>query len=38
MLPKFAIANGFFVGKLEQHLQDLTIPERFMTQLASIMA
>jgi hypothetical protein len=38
MLPKFAIANGFFVGRLEQHLQDLTIPERFMTQLASIMA
>jgi hypothetical protein len=34
-LPKFAIANGVFVGRLPEYLRGLTIPERFMTQLAS---
>jgi hypothetical protein len=37
-LPKFAIANGFFVGRLPAHLNGLTIPERFMTQLTSMSA
>lgn len=37
-LPKFAIANGFYVGNLPQPLNGLTLPERFMTQLVSIVA
>ncbi|KAF1789114.1 hypothetical protein GQ600_9937 [Phytophthora cactorum] len=35
-LPKFAVANGCFIGRLPKPLRRLTIPERFMTQLASI--
>ncbi|EGZ29345.1 hypothetical protein PHYSODRAFT_294546 [Phytophthora sojae] len=37
-LPKFSIANGFFIGRLEKRLRGLTLPERFMTQLVSIVA
>jgi hypothetical protein len=35
-VPKFAIANGFFLGRLPNQLDDLTLPERMMTQLATI--
>jgi hypothetical protein len=35
-LPKFAIVNGFFIGKLPECISSLTIPERFMTQLCSV--
>ncbi|GMF31932.1 unnamed protein product [Phytophthora lilii] len=37
-LPKFSIANGFYVGRLDQHLQNLTLSERLMTQLSSVVA
>ncbi|GMF39606.1 unnamed protein product [Phytophthora lilii] len=37
-LPKFAIANGFFVGALPDYLKKFTIPERMLTQLSSIAA
>ncbi|GMF09515.1 unnamed protein product [Phytophthora lilii] len=35
-LPKFAVANGFFIGALPKSMRALTLPERLMTQLASI--
>ncbi|GMF25955.1 unnamed protein product [Phytophthora lilii] len=35
-LLKFAVANGFFIGALPKSMRALTLPERFMTQLASI--
>jgi hypothetical protein len=38
VLPKFSIANGFFIGVLKENLCGLTLPERFMTQLVSIVA
>jgi hypothetical protein len=37
-LPKFSIANEFYVGRLGKTLEGLTLPERLMTQLASILA
>jgi len=37
-MPMFAIANGFFIGKLPDTLTGLTLPERFMTQVVSISA
>ncbi|KAG1684317.1 hypothetical protein DVH05_028637 [Phytophthora capsici] len=37
-LPKFAITNGFCVGRLSKRLDDLTLPERFITQLVSMAA
>jgi hypothetical protein len=36
VIPKFSIANGFFVGALKESLRGLTLPERFMTQFVSI--
>ncbi|KAF1784372.1 hypothetical protein GQ600_26894 [Phytophthora cactorum] len=37
-MPKFSIANDFFISRLEKKLRGLTLPERFMTQLVSIVA
>ncbi|ETL31819.1 hypothetical protein L916_15460, partial [Phytophthora nicotianae] len=37
-LPKFAIANGFFMGRLPHKHRDLTVPERLMTQLTNVVA
>ncbi|RLN89653.1 hypothetical protein BBJ28_00021477, partial [Nothophytophthora sp. Chile5] len=37
-VPKFAIKNGFYVGTLPAHLLDVTLPERLMTQLISVVA
>jgi hypothetical protein len=37
-IPKFSINNGFFVGSLPAELQDITLPERLMTQLVSVVA
>ncbi|POM71051.1 LOW QUALITY PROTEIN: Hypothetical protein PHPALM_12432 [Phytophthora palmivora] len=37
-LPKFAIANGFFMGDLPNNLQRFTIPERLLTQLSTLSA
>ncbi|ETK78393.1 hypothetical protein L915_15559, partial [Phytophthora nicotianae] len=37
-LPKFAIANGFFVGRILHKHRDLTVPERLMTQLTIVVA
>ncbi len=36
--PKFSIANGFGIGDLPQHQQDVTITERRSTSLASFRA
>ncbi|GMF12525.1 unnamed protein product [Phytophthora lilii] len=38
LLPKFAIANGFFVGRLQPMLREQTVPERMMTQLTNVSA
>lgn len=36
--PKFAIANGFFVGTLPDDLHQATWPEQLMTQLVTVVA
>jgi len=37
-VPKFSIKNGFYIGSLPADLQDVTLPERLMTQLVSVVA
>jgi hypothetical protein len=36
--PKFAIANGFFIGRLPEHLAEATWIETIMTQLVTVVA
>ncbi|OWZ02958.1 hypothetical protein PHMEG_00025393, partial [Phytophthora megakarya] len=37
-MPKYAISNGFCIGELPVSLWDMTCPERFLTQLVSVVA
>ncbi|ETP52798.1 hypothetical protein F442_02241 [Phytophthora nicotianae P10297] len=38
LIPKFSIKNGFYVGTLPSRLADITLPERLMTQMVSLVA
>jgi len=37
-IPKFSIKNGFYVGTLPSQFTDMTLPERLMTQMESVVA
>jgi hypothetical protein len=37
-IPKFSIKNGFYVGTLPSQFTDMTLPERLMTPMESVVA